>query len=348
MDVLLVPRQSSRILFHKYQRLDKIGEGAYGVVIRCRDLETGSVVAIKRFVGSEFDPTIRKIALREIRTLRRLHHPNLINLLGVFKKNHRYHLVFQYMEKNLLQELESNPSRLTRSVIRLVLRQIITATAFCHSLKCIHRDIKPENILLSHDLRVKLCDFGFARFLDENPWNIDFTEYVATRWYRAPELLVGDLAYGAPVDVWAIGCVFAEMILRAPLWPGKSDLDQLYLITRNLGNLTSAHVKIFQSNSFFSGLETPKSSNKESLSKHFARVKPPLAIRELSLMMACFCLDPKHRITCTELLKHSYFYHGINSALAPSLKKPPLMEKRPSHNPPGISLPKLRPVAWRN
>ncbi|KAF8566801.1 hypothetical protein P879_06822 [Paragonimus westermani] len=120
-------------------------------------------------------------------------------------------------------------------IFLLTLVNCVAIGFFLSVLQCIHRDIKPENILISKNNEVKLCDFGFARFLtgSEGP----YTDYVATRWYRAPELLVGDTQYGPPVDVWAIGCVFAEIITGTPLWPGSSDLDQLFLITRNLGEI---------------------------------------------------------------------------------------------------------------
>uniref|UniRef100_A0A1I8HN14 cyclin-dependent kinase n=1 Tax=Macrostomum lignano TaxID=282301 RepID=A0A1I8HN14_9PLAT len=176
-------RKPSRgcLLMDKYEKLGKIGEGAYGVVFKCRQRFTGELVAIKKFTESEEDPLIHKIAMREIRMLKQLKHDNLVNLLEVFKRKKRLHL-------------------------------------------CIHRDVKPENILVTRDTKVKLCDFGFARLLT-GPGD-EYTDYVATRWYRAPELLVGDTQYGPPVDVWAIGCVFAEMLKGIPLWPGRSDLDQ--------------------------------------------------------------------------------------------------------------------------
>ncbi|KAM7538775.1 hypothetical protein Aperf_G00000058121 [Anoplocephala perfoliata] len=152
----------------RYEKIARIGEGAYGVVFKCRNRQTGEIVAIKKFTESEEDPVIHRIAMREIRTL-----------------------------------------------------------------KFIHRDVKPENILITKAKQLKLCDFGFARTLT-GP-DDKYTDYVATRWYRAPELLVGDTQYGPPVDVWAIGCVVAEMLTGSPLWPGRSDLDQLFQIISTLG-----------------------------------------------------------------------------------------------------------------
>lgn len=115
--------------------------------------------------------------------------------------------------------------------------------------------MKPENILLTKQNVVKLCDFGFARILVQNE---NFTEYVATRWYRAPELLVGDTQYGTAVDVWAIGCVFCELYSGQPLLPGNSDLDQLYLIKKTFGNLIEHHVKILQNNAYYRGVIIPE------------------------------------------------------------------------------------------
>uniref|UniRef100_A0A2D4MH72 mitogen-activated protein kinase n=1 Tax=Micrurus spixii TaxID=129469 RepID=A0A2D4MH72_9SAUR len=124
-------------------------------------------------------------------------------------------------------------SRVPEHLVKSITWQTLQAVNFCHKHNCIHRDVKPENILITKHFVIKLCDFGFARILT-GPCDY-YTDYVATRWYRSPELLVGDTQYGPPVDVWAIGCVFAELLSGIPLWPGKSDVDQLYLIRRTLG-----------------------------------------------------------------------------------------------------------------
>ncbi len=120
----------------------------------------------------------------------------------------------------------------------------------------IHRDVKPENILVTKQEVVKLCDFGFARTLS-GP-GADYTDYVATRWYRAPELLVGDTQYGPPVDVWAIGCVTAEIMTGKPLWPAKSDIDQIHHIVNTMGPLISRHAHVFSTNSYLVGLQMPQ------------------------------------------------------------------------------------------
>ncbi|XP_064317243.1 cyclin-dependent kinase-like 1 isoform X3 [Phalacrocorax carbo] len=220
----------------RYEKLGKVGEGSYGVVFKCRNKDTGQIVAIKKFLESEEDPVIRKIALREIRML-----------------------------------------------------------------KCIHRDVKPENILITKHSVIKLCDFGFARILT-GPSDY-YTDYVATRWYRSPELLVGDTQYGPPVDVWAIGCVFAELLSGVPLWPGKSDVDQLYLIRRTLGDLIPRHQQVFTTNQFFSGVRIPDPESMEPLEMKF----PNISYSALALMKGCLRMDPAERQTCEQLLQNPYF-----------------------------------------
>ncbi|KAF7261841.1 hypothetical protein EG68_00950 [Paragonimus skrjabini miyazakii] len=300
------PYKQDGLLFKKYEKVCKIGEGAYGMVFKCRDVTTGQLVAIKQFTSSDDDPVIRKIAMREIRMLKRLKHPNLVNLIEVFRKKKRLNLVFQYIDNTLLNEMEKRPRRLDKKRIKKITWQILLATDFCHQSNCIHRDIKPENILISKNNEVKLCDFGFARFLtgSEGP----YTDYVATRWYRAPELLVGDTQYGPPVDVWAIGCVFAEIITGTPLWPGSSDLDQLFLITRNLGNLYPRHQKIFEESKYFSGVHVPSVTALEPLEKRFENLPAyTISQTEMSFLQACVHMNPAERWTCAQLLKHSYF-----------------------------------------
>ncbi|ETN79165.1 kinase domain protein [Necator americanus] len=168
----------------KYEKLGKIGEGSYGVVYKCRNRDNGQIVAIKKFVETEDDPQIKKIALREIRMLKQLKHPNLVSLLEVFKRNRKLHLVFEHCDRTVLHDLEKYPNGVPDELTKKITWQLLEALRFCHSHKCIHRDVKPENILLTKNDVVKLADFGFARII--NPQEM-YTDYVATRWYRSPE-----------------------------------------------------------------------------------------------------------------------------------------------------------------
>ncbi|XP_031785487.1 cyclin-dependent kinase-like 1 isoform X3 [Nasonia vitripennis] len=286
----------------RYERLGRLGEGSYGVVFQCRDRQTGRLVAVKKFQQTEDDPLIRKIALREIRLLKNLKHPNLVNLLEVFRRKRKLHLVFEYCEHTLLHEMEKYPHGCPELMTKQLTWQILQGVAYCHRLGCVHRDVKPENILLTADGVVKLCDFGFARMLSPGE---NYTEYVATRWYRAPELLVGDTQYGTPVDVWAIGCVYAELIRGEALWPGKSDVDQLYLIRRTLGDLLPRHMAIFQQNEFFAGISLPTPQTLTPLET----VLPETSSSTLQMDFLKKCLDkePDQRWTCDQLLQHVYF-----------------------------------------
>ncbi|KAH7972148.1 hypothetical protein HPB52_007836 [Rhipicephalus sanguineus] len=220
-------------LMEKYEKISKIGEGSYGVVFKCRVRDTGQLVAVKKYVETEDDPLIKKIALREIRMLKQLKHPNLVNLIEVFRRKRKLHLVFEYCEHTVLDFLDKHPK-------------------------------------------------GISHFPHEGPGE-NYTDYVATRWYRAPELLVGDTQYGPPVDVWAVGCVAAELMRGEALWPGKSDVDQLYLIRRTLGELIPRHLQIFKTNDFFAGVSIPDPD-----------------------VVKCLDKDPAKRWTCEQLLKHPY------------------------------------------
>ncbi|XP_070276148.1 cyclin-dependent kinase-like 1 isoform X2 [Myotis yumanensis] len=266
----------------KYEKIGKIGEGSYGVVFKCRSRDTGQVVAIKRFLESEDDPVIKKIALREIRMLKQLKHPNLVNLIEVFRRKRRLHLVFEYCDRTVLHELDRYQRGVPEHLVKSITWQTLQAVNFCHKHNCIHRDVKPENILITRHSVIKLCDFGFARLLT-GPSDY-YTDYVATRWYRSPELLVGDMQYGPPVDVWAIGCVFAELLSGVPLWPGKSDVDQLYLIRKTLGDLIPRHQQVFSTHQYFGGVKIPDPED-----------------------MGCLHMDPAERLTCEQLLQHPYF-----------------------------------------
>uniref|UniRef100_A0A4W4EL12 Cyclin-dependent kinase-like 2 n=1 Tax=Electrophorus electricus TaxID=8005 RepID=A0A4W4EL12_ELEEL len=188
----------------KYEHLGLVGEGSYGVVTKCRNRETGRIVAVKAF--SE-----------KVRLLKQLRHENLVNLLEVWKKKKRWYLVFEFVECTVLDELEQILDGLDPSPI-----------AFCHQHNIIHRDIKPENVLVSQHEVIKVCDFGFARTMSAVAREV-YTDYVATRWYRAPELLVGDTKYDKAVDIWC----FTQILTDAKSFPRRSLVLFLVLLGKH-------------------------------------------------------------------------------------------------------------------
>ncbi|KAE8279447.1 Cyclin-dependent kinase-like 2 [Larimichthys crocea] len=307
----------------RYESLGLVGEGSYGTVLKCRHRDSGRLVAIKKFMDSDDDKTVKKIALREIKLLRvpvnqsigqsineppsmkesQLRHDNLVNLIEVWKRRRRWYLVFEFVERTLLDDLEQNPNGLELNTSRQFLYQILRAAAFCHQQNVIHRDIKPENILISQGGVVKLCDFGFARTMTSPAEGGIYTDYVATRWYRAPELLVGDTKYGKPVDVWAVGCLLIEMLTGQPLFPGDSDLDQIYHIVRCFGNLTAHHQELFYRNPVFSGVRLPECSSRVPLEQRLNTV----TTTALDLAQSCLQMDPERRAQCSDLLEHLLF-----------------------------------------
>ncbi|KAK7506538.1 hypothetical protein BaRGS_00002013 [Batillaria attramentaria] len=285
----------------KYENLGLVGEGSYGMVLKCRHKDTGQLVAIKKFLESEDDKMVKKIAMREVKMLKQLRHDHLVNLIEVFRRKKRLYLVFEFVDHTVLDELEKCPNGLDETTCRKILWQVLKGTEFCHLHHIIHRDIKPENILVSKSGIVKICDFGFARTLAQP--GETYTDYVATRWYRAPELLVGDTKYGKAVDIWAVGCLLSEMLTGEPLFPGDSDIDQLYHIVKCFGNLTPRHREVFLRNPLFVGMRIPEVREVQPLERKFTKV----STEALDFMKQCLRLDPDNRPTCSDLLKHNLF-----------------------------------------
>ncbi|XP_078267192.1 cyclin-dependent kinase-like 2 isoform X2 [Rhinoraja longicauda] len=298
-----------------YENLGLVGEGTYGSVMKCRHKETGQIVAIKRFQDREDDRLVKKIAVREIRFLKQFRHENLVNLIEVFKQKKRLFLVFEFVDHTVLDDLERFPNGLESKRLRKCLIQVLRATEYLHKNNIIHRDIKPENVLVSGSGVVKLCDFGFARTLAAP--GETYTEYVATRWYRAPELVVGDNKYGKPVDIWAFGCMSIEMATGSPYLPGNSDLDQIHKIVTQVGNLTPRLKSLFSKNPTFAGACLPDVQRPESPEKKLSKYNPLLTL----LVKKCLQMDADKRASSAELLKHEYFTaDGFSEKFIPEIQ----------------------------
>ena len=302
---------------NKYEVLSTIGEGAYGVVMKARHRETGELVAIKRFKESEEDESVRKTSQREVKLLRAMKDElYIVKLLEAFRRKGRLYLVFEYVGKNLLEELESQPQGLDQENVRRMIFTLLAALHACHSKDVIHRDIKPENLLVHTDGTLRLCDFGFARAYSKGA--NDLTDYVATRWYRSPELLLGTSDYGLPSDIWAVGCIMSELLDGQALFPGETEVDQLFLIQAMLGNFTSQQIATFKANSRFASFTLPDVPKPENtLERRFMGRK--VSKRALSLLKLLLNVNPNHRPTVLEAMRHPFF-EGLADSLTPHLK----------------------------
>ncbi|PIK61224.1 putative cyclin-dependent kinase-like 5 [Apostichopus japonicus] len=285
---------------NKYEVLGLVGEGAYGVVLKCRHKATKDIVAVKKFKDSEDNEDVRRTTLRELKVLRQLKQENIVELREAFRRKGKLYLVFEYVEKNMLELLEDNPNGLPPEKVRSLIYQLIRAIHWCHRNEIIHRDIKPENLLISDNGVLKLCDFGNKNWNGTKMshgslvcYNFSlsyFVFYLITRiceehyWYRYCITLntwhqmvpiTGTLLgapYGKAVDIWAIGCILGELSDGQPVFPGESEIDQLYMIQKVCGSLPSYQMKLFEKNPRFTGLKFPAVTDPETVFKKYSGI----------------------------------------------------------------------------
>jgi cyclin-dependent kinase 2 len=290
-----------RINLGRFSEIEKIGEGTYGTVYRAIDSSTKKTVAIKKIRCHEENCGISPTSMREIAILKELNHQNVVKLYDAFNENKRLYLVFEYCDLDLKQLMDKMHNfGLNIQLRKHYLYQIVVGITYCHQRGVLHRDLKPENLLIDQLQNIiKVADFGLARILSI-PLSY-YTDEVVTLWYRAPEILLGMRNYETPVDLWSIGCIFAEMIIGKPLFPGTSEIDQLYKIFYMLGTPTEiiwpnvTHLQDF-SDSF------PKWSK-----NRLRDCMPEIEDVEFDIISRMLEFDPLKRITARNALKHPIF-----------------------------------------
>jgi len=282
----------------RYEKVQKIGEGTYGVVYKAKDRVDGKFVALKKIRLEHEDEGVPSTAIREIAILQELKHANIVTLLDVENLPNKLYLVFEYLDQDLKKYMDSITA-LDPLLAKSYIKQLLEGLLYCHSHRILHRDLKPQNLLIDRHGYLKLADFGLARAvcIPVRP----YTHEVITLWYRAPEILLGSQAYSMPVDIWSAGCIFAEMLAKRPLFPGDSEIDQLFRIFRTLGTPTEETWR------GCTALPDFKSNfpqwNKQDLKKIITGADP-LAIDLLEQMLI---YEPNHRICARMALQHQYF-----------------------------------------
>ncbi|XP_047688501.1 cyclin-dependent kinase 3 isoform X2 [Prionailurus viverrinus] len=293
-----------------FQKVEKIGEGTYGVVYKAKNKETGQLVALKKIRLDLETEGVPSTAIREISLLKELKHPNIVRLLDVVHSEKKLYLVFEFLSQDLKKYMDSTPaSELPLHLVKSYLFQLLQGVSFCHSHRVIHRDLKPQNLLINELGAIKLADFGLARAFGV-PLRT-YTHEVVTLWYRAPEILLGSKFYSTAVDVWSIGCIFAEMVTRRALFPGDSEIDQLFRIFRTLGTPSEA---IWPG---VTQLPDYKGSFPKWTRKGLEEIVPGLEPEGKDLLMQLLQYDPSQRISAKAALSHPYFLSAETSPAPP-------------------------------
>uniref|UniRef100_A0A8C6NZ59 Mitogen-activated protein kinase 15 n=1 Tax=Nothobranchius furzeri TaxID=105023 RepID=A0A8C6NZ59_NOTFU len=305
----------------KYEIKKRIGKGAYGIVWRAVDRQTGEIVAVKKIFDAFRNRTDAQRTFREIMFLQEFgDHPNIVKLLNVIRAQNDkdIYLIFEYMDTDLHAVIKKG-SLLKDVHKRYVMYQLLKANRYLHSGSVIHRDQKPSNVLLDSDCIVKLCDFGLARSLNqiqEDSGNPALTEYVATRWYRAPEILLGSTRYSNGVDMWSLGCILGEMLLGKALFPGTSTINQIEKIMSAIPNPSPEDVIAIRSEYGSSVIQRMLLKPQVPLEDLLQPSVPPDAI---DLLKRLLVFNPDKRLTADQALQHPYVARFHNPAKEPAL-----------------------------
>ncbi|MBA0616567.1 hypothetical protein Godav_016609 [Gossypium davidsonii] len=285
-----------------YQKLEKIGQGTYSTVFRARDLESGSIVALKKVRFDNFEPESVRFMAREILILRRLDHPNIIKLDGIItsRMSCSIYLVFEYMEHDITGLLSCPDIKFSDSQIKCYMKQLLSGLDHCHSRGIMHRDIKGSNLLVNNEGILKMADFGLANFYGSGRRQ-PLTSRVVTLWYRPPELLLGSMDYTAAVDLWSVGCVFAELLLGKPILQGRTEVEQLHKIFKLCGSPPDDYWK--KSRLPHATVFKPQQPYDSSLRNAFKDL-PATAVNLIETLLS---VEPYKRGTASSALASEYF-----------------------------------------
>lgn len=292
----------------RYTVLEPVGQGAYGIVCAAQDEVTNEHIAIKKIENAFEHITFTKRTLRELRILRALRHENLIEVRSIFLPGLKedfedIYVISELMETDLASIIKSSQC-LTDDHCQFFLYQILRGMKYVHSAQVIHRDLKPRNLLVNANCDLKICDFGLARvnFSDKEFQTCPMTEYVCTRWYRATEVLCSWTDYTSAIDMWSIGCIFAEMLGRKPLFPGHNTQHQLQLIISFLGTPKSEELKKIPNDKCRKFIESLRYAAGKPFEEVFREASP----EAIDFLHKTLRFDQDERVLVSQALQHAY------------------------------------------
>ncbi|CAN7046431.1 hypothetical protein IGI04_008669 [Brassica rapa subsp. trilocularis] len=301
-----------------FEKLEQIGEGTYGQVYMAKDIKTGEIVALKKIRMDNEREGFPITAIREIKILKKLHHENVIHLKEIVTSpgrdrddqgkpdNNKYkggiYMVFEYMDHDLTGLADRPGLRFTVPQIKCYMKQLLTGLHYCHVNQVLHRDIKGSNLLIDNEGNLKLADFGLARsYSHDHSGNL--TNRVITLWYRPPELLLGATKYGPAIDMWSVGCIFAELLNGKPILPGKTESEQLNKIYELCGSPDENNWPGVTKMPWYNQMKSsrPLKRRVREVYRHFDR-------HALELLEKMLVLDPSQRISAKDALDAEYFW----------------------------------------
>lgn len=296
---------NSLLIPHRYRQMEKIGQGTYGVVYKAQDKRTKELLALKRIGLDAEDEGIPSTAIREISLLKELNHSNIVRLYDVIHTERALTLVFEYLEQDLKKYMDTlvlKKKTIAPMVLKSFMYQLLCGIAYCHKRRVLHRDLKPQNLLINSAGELKLADFGLARAFGIPVRS--YTHEVVTLWYRAPDVLLGSRNYSTSVDMWSVGCIFAEMSNGRPLFPGQNDSDQLKKIFARLG---APSLQTWPGLKDLPEFKRLCSNVKPTPARKPHEICPRLSKAGWNLLRQMLQYNPEHRISAEKALQHPFF-----------------------------------------